>query len=108
MYTPVRLSTNSEAPPEERVPLFYIDDVEYTAPKQFTASFALRYVNVVVNRGIDAGVAWLLENGLSPGGYQALLTHDQLEPEQLAVIVSHLQEMVAGAMDVPKGKLRSA
>jgi hypothetical protein len=64
---------------------------------------------VVTKRGLDAATAWLLENALSPGGYQALMGHEALEPEQLGAIVRHLQDMVIGAMDSgPKGKLRSA
>lgn len=109
MYEPLRLSRDSDAPPEERAPIFYIDDVEYTAPVRFSAAFALRYVDVVTKRGLDAATAWLLANGLSVGGYEALMEYEELTPTQLGSVVEHLQKMVVGAMDSgPKGKLKSA
>ena len=108
MFEPIRLSTEGTAP-VNRAPLFYIDDVEVTVPERFSASFALRYVDVVTKRGLDAATAWLLENALSPGGYEALMGYEALEPEHLGAIVSRLQEMVIGAMESPKGaKLKSA
>lgn len=104
---PLRLKTGERAP-EERVPLFYIDELEVTIPPRFSASFGLRYIDVVTDRGLDAGVVWLLRNALSPGGYEALLNYDDLEPEQFSEIVGNLQSMVVGALEKSKGKLRSA
>jgi hypothetical protein len=104
---PLRLKTGERAP-EERVPLFYIDELEVTIPPRFSASFGLRYIDIVTERGLDAGVVWLLKNALSPGGYEALLGYDDLEPEQFSAIVESLQAMVVGALEKSKGKLRSA
>lgn len=104
MFEPIRLSTSDAQPEPNRTPLFYIDDLEVTIPEKFSASFALRYVDVVVNRGLDAATTWLLQNALSPGGYEALLGHEALTPEQLGVVIAQLQRQVIGAMETPKGE----
>lgn len=108
-YEPFRLSSTDTPPEVDQVPLFYIDDIEVTIPERFSAAFALRYVDVVTKRGLDAATTWLLENALSPGGYQALLGYEALTADQLGVIVQHLQSLVIGAAESgPKGQPRSA
>lgn len=84
-----------------------VDGTELSIPETFSAAFALRYTDMVSRRGIDAAVSWLLETALGVDGYNALLSFDELTAEDVAQIVSILEQRVHGAMDIPKGELKA-
>lgn len=104
MGEPLRLSTRSGDVPAGRVPLFYIDDVEYTIPDRVSANVALKYMRMVRVSGVDAASAWLLEEVLGDDAYTALMNYDGLTVTHLEQIGRAINDLVMGATEVPKGK----
>lgn len=97
-------STGVEVPREV---IATVDGVELTVPKEFSASFALRYVDVISRAGLDSGSAWLLENALGVEGYNTLLGFQELTAENLAELMAILQGKVTGAMEAGKEGLKA-
>lgn len=103
------ISNPGEAAAQEREALFAVDGVEVTVPKgNFSADFALRYMEFSAKHGLDAATVWLLENGLSEGGFTLLKTCEGLPAEALATIHAAVLGKVTGALSGPKARLKSA
>lgn len=100
---PIQLKrkTDEERAAVEREVLFVLDDVEYEVDKEFTAAFALEYLNRSAERGLDAANIWLMQNALLEG-YVALRGFEDLEPEDLGGILDNLISKVHKAMEPGK------
>jgi hypothetical protein len=72
----VRFTTRTEPGEVETEPLFYIDDVEYRVPVHLPSTLALKYLRRIRKEGQDLAADWLLEQVLTPEGYDALVEHD--------------------------------
>jgi hypothetical protein len=93
---PLRLSSTKPADFDEREPLFFIDDQEYTIPKRPRANLSLQFLEQVKTQGTDIAAAWLMEEMLGTEPYEALMDLDTLEPEQLTQITELCQKKVLG------------
>jgi len=91
----------------EREALFSVDGNEVTVPKEFSASFALQYVDRSRKSGLDNAASWLLETALGPEGYALLLGFEELEPADLEKVMGVLLDKVYGAMQAPKAPLKA-
>lgn len=87
---------------EERVPLFYIDDVEYTVLKRPNANVGLKMLELLRTQGEPAAQAYVLSKLLGPDGYAALLDYDDLEPEHYAHICKVAARLALGSLELPK------
>ena len=96
----LRLTTKSD--PEERVPLFYIDDREYTIPKRPRMNIALEFMHLARERNDSAAMDYLLEKLLGKEGYQALRDYDDLTPQQFQQITDIATRLTLGALELPK------
>lgn len=92
----VRLTTSAEPKPVEMVTLFTIDDVEYGMPAAIRPNTALKYLRMTRTQGADIAAAWLLEEVLGVDAYEALMGHDDLEPEQLDQVMAIVEQHVLG------------
>lgn len=103
------IKIESKVVEQEREPLFEIEGTEYTVPKgNFPAEFALQYMDYVDKFGLDSATVWLMEHGLSEGGWVALKGVSGLDPEVFAQILTALQTKVMGSLsEAPKGKLKA-
>jgi hypothetical protein len=99
-FEPPRLTSSSE--PVERVPLFYIDDVEYSIAAQPGVNIALRYLRQFRTQGETVAIGDLLERLLGADGYQALMDYDALKMEQFQQICGIAVQLTLGALEAPK------
>lgn len=96
---PIRLSSAKPADFDDREPLFYIDDTEYTIPKRPRANLSLQFLDMVKSEGTDYASAWLMEEMLGTDAYEALMKLDTLEPDQLQQITDLCQKKVLGKLE---------
>ncbi|WUH94561.1 hypothetical protein OG900_33395 [Streptomyces sp. NBC_00433] len=104
-YEPVRLTSKPEVE-EERVVLFYVDDVEYSIPKKIGRNYGLRYLRTARRQGEALASQELLEVLIGEDGYQALMDCDGLEDEDLDRIMEQLRDGALGAVEEEPGKGR--
>jgi hypothetical protein len=101
---PVIITTEDESQePQERIPVFTLDDVEYTMPAHIPASMSLRVLDMIRRVGQEAAVSWVLEEVLGDEAYQALLNCRSLKPSQLLAVMAVVQDHVLGAMEEAAG-----
>ncbi len=99
-FEPVRITTTDvEVEEATRVPLFYIDDEEYTIPQTFSASIGLRYLRNINVDGRDYAIAQLMEEVLGEEGFEALSTCNYLTKTQIENITEYIVELALGAVD---------
>lgn len=100
-FQPPRLTSSSptEAP---RVPLFYIDDVEYCISARPGVNVGLKFMDLHRTQGEYVAISYLLERLLGTEGYHALLEHDGLTPAQFQQICEIAAQLVLGALEAPK------
>jgi hypothetical protein len=87
---------------EERVPLFYIDDAEYTVLKRPNPNVGLKFLHLFSTRGEAVATDYVLGKLLGPEGYAALLEYDDLTPEQFKHICQVAVRLAVGSMELPK------
>ncbi|NUQ95293.1 MAG: hypothetical protein HOY79_01580 [Streptomyces sp.] len=97
----LRLTRRSDRA-EERVPLFYIDDVEYTVVKRPHANVGLKMLELLRTQGEPAAQAYVLGKLLGPDGYAALLDYDDLTAEHYAHICKVAAKLALGSLELPK------
>jgi hypothetical protein len=100
-FEPPRLVSGSAAL-ALRIPLFYIDDVEYSIAARPGVNVGLKYMHVFRNQGEYAATSYLLEKLLGAEGYQALMDYDELTATQFQQICEIAAQLALGALEVPK------
>lgn len=104
-FEPIRIKANDEVEEEERVPLFYIGDDEYTIPKHVPRGVALQYLRQASEIGHELATAPLLIRVLGEDAYTALEQSKAMDGDQLDAIVDIIVRQALGAQD-QKGKAR--
>jgi hypothetical protein len=99
-FEPLRLTSSNE--PAQRVPLFYINDVEYSVSARPGVNVALKYIHLFRTEGDTVATAYLLDRLLGSEGYQALMNYDDLTVEQFARICEIATQLTLGALEAPK------
>jgi hypothetical protein len=105
-FEPIRIEANENVI-EERVPLFYIGDTEYTIPKMIPTGAALQYLRVAGERGEQFAAPILLTRVLGEDAYQALEESKALEDEQLERIIEIVIDLALGRGAKKEGKATS-
>jgi hypothetical protein len=98
----LRLKTSANGHVPKRVPLFSIDDTEYTMLAEPTASLALRYLRTQQRQGLDAGFEFAMEQMVGDGAYDALLNYEPLTRDQFAQVSQVVIDTLLGALEAPK------
>lgn len=88
----------------ERVPLFSIDDTEYTIPKNVDMTVALRYLDTVAEKGTEVGIVGLFKELVGEQAWQALLGFKGMDPAELNQLLEAVTEHAMGAIEAAKGK----
>ncbi len=96
-FEPVRIETRSEPVPVERVPLFYLDDVEYTVPTVIPRSVSFKVLKTLRASGEAAAGQHALELLLGEEGYEALTSSDDISDEQFEQIMQIAASLVFGS-----------
>jgi hypothetical protein len=104
---------SSEAAPdpkrEQRIPLFSIDDVDYTVPRFPAPTIGLRYLKLAHEEGSDEANYWLLTSMLGEEGYDALMAYSDkglLSDDDYDAVVAKALRIVSRQEGGPKGKNR--
>ncbi|MFF4552708.1 hypothetical protein [Streptomyces sp. NPDC001422] len=103
-FEPIRIAANDDVE-EERVPLFYIGDDEYTIPKSIPKGIALQYLRQAAEIGHELATAPLLIRVLGQDAYTALEESKALDGEQLESIVDIIVAQALGKQE-KEGKAR--
>ncbi|MFJ8935353.1 hypothetical protein ACIRL0_06490 [Streptomyces sp. NPDC102365] len=93
-FEPLRFS--SKAPTEERVPIFYVDDDEYTIPKFISRSFSLGVMERARDVGMEIAVTEAMEELLGDDGYKALLNCPSISDEDWDAFQTIFRDLVFG------------
>lgn len=104
-FEPIRIAANEDVV-EERVPLFYIGDDEYTIPTNIPRGVALQYLRQAGEVGHELATAPLLIRVLGEDAYLALEESKGLTGEQLNSIVDIIVKEALGEQEGEKGKAR--
>jgi hypothetical protein len=104
-FEPVRIVADDEVV-EERVPLFYIGDTEYTIPKEIPKGVALQYLRHAAEVGHELATAPLLVRVLGEDAYMALERSKGLKDDQLEQIVDIIIKLALGDQEEKGGKAR--
>lgn len=102
-FEPIRIAADEDVP-EERVPLFYIGDTEYTIPKHIPKGVALQYLRHAAEVGHELATAPLLIRVLGEDAYSALEQSKGLEGDQLERIVNIIIKLALGEQENKEGK----
>ncbi|MDH6448176.1 hypothetical protein M2155_000584 [Streptomyces sp. SAI-119] len=94
-FEPLRIAANEDHV-EERVPLFYIGDDEYTIPKSIPPGVALQYLREAREHGRDLATAPLLTAVLGEDAYRALEESKALDEDQMEWIINKVLDLALG------------
>lgn len=97
-FEPIRLPANDEVS-EDRIPIFYIGDTEYTVPAVIPAGVALEYLRISAAAGPDAAAGVILTRVLGEEAYTALEQARGLTGDQLMQIVQLVVDQALGALE---------
>ena len=102
-FEPIRIDADEDVV-EERVPLFYIGDDEYTIPKAIPTGAALQYLRIAGERGEQFAAPTLLTRVLGADAYEALESSKALDDEQLERIIKIVVDLSLGRKEKKEGK----
>jgi hypothetical protein len=106
-FEPIRIPANDEVV-DDRVPLFYIGDDEYTIPRHVPRGVALQYLRQAGELGHELATPPLLIRVLGEDAYMALEQSKALEDDQLDRIVQLIVDLALGQQEKEKeGKAQS-
>ncbi|MFF4346812.1 hypothetical protein [Streptomyces sp. NPDC001530] len=102
-FEPIHIDADDDIE-EERVPLFFIGDDEYTIPKEIPRGVALQYLRHAAEVGHELATAPLLIRVLGEDAYMALEQSKALKEDQLGKIVDIIIRLALGKQEEKGGK----
>jgi len=105
-YEVLRLTSEQEPEPEKRVPLFFLDDVEYTVVSNPPPTVGLRYLHILATEGEGQASFYLLSKMLGADGYEALMNYESLTQEQYDKVLEAAVTISVGKKERPKVRPR--
>lgn len=94
-FEPIRIAADDEVA-EERIPLFYIGDDEYTIPKLIPPGVALQFMREAREHGRELAAAPLLIRVLGEDAYEALEQSKALSEDQMEWIINKVLDLALG------------
>jgi hypothetical protein len=95
----IKLTSDPNKVDDDRIPVFAIDDAEYTIASKVKPNVALRLLHVQRLQGPEAFADLLLQTMLGDDGYEALMNFDDLTDEQLGSVFEAAMKVVGGQME---------
>lgn len=92
------LTPPADDPGGERVPLFRVGDTTYDVPAKPALGVAVRFLTRAISGGGLVAELALLEDLLTPEGYQALLDQ-RISTENLKALISRCEEHALGPLE---------
>ncbi|MFG3170567.1 hypothetical protein [Streptomyces sp. NPDC048200] len=100
-FEPIRIAGDDEVE-EDRVPLFYIGDTEYTIPREIPPGAALQYLRQARESGHELATPPLLIRVLGEDAYMALEQSKAVTEDQLERIVQLIVSLALGQKEKEK------
>ncbi|MEU7416699.1 hypothetical protein [Streptomyces antibioticus] len=100
-FEPIRIAADDDVV-EDRVPLFYIGDTEYTIPREIAPGVALQYLRQARESGHELATPPLLIRVLGEDAYMALEQSKAVTEPQLERIVKTIVDLALGQADKKK------
>ncbi|MGW0575115.1 hypothetical protein ACWD25_03915 [Streptomyces sp. NPDC002920] len=104
-FEPIHIPANEDVI-EERVPLFFIGDDEFSIPKTIPPGVALEFMREARQHGRDLATAPLLTRVLGEEAYEALEQSKALTEDQLEWIVDKVLDLALGRKKEQGGKAK--
>ena len=98
-FEPIRIPANEDVP-DDRVPLFFIGEEEFTVPSRVPVGIALEYLRVAREQGQELATGALLSRALGEDAYRALESARGLTEEQLNDIVQRVLDLSMGRAQI--------
>lgn len=95
-YVPFRIDTSVPLVEAERLPLFYIDDTEYTGPKTVSGPTALKALQWLAEKGQQYAAYKVLIDCIGQEAYDTLTGCEQLTLEQVRSMVNKISDLYFG------------
>lgn len=95
-YTPFRYSPDAPALEEERMPLFYMGEKEYTAPKRVSAPVALKALQNAAERGIPYATYHVVLDSIGEEAFQVLTESRQVAYAEAQEMITRLGRLYFG------------
>lgn len=88
----------------KRVPLFEIDDTEYSIPVKVEVNDALEYLHIGRTQGQEAQIDFMLGLLLGEEGYAALRAFRGLTEQNLMDVIKACRKVMTGSVRGPKDR----
>jgi len=103
-FEPLRFSTSAPAPETERTVVFYVDDTEYSTPKEVPPVLALKFLDIINNeedddRALPKAIAMAFDGLFGEGALSALAKCDSITPEQFGQLTDFVQRKMFSATE---------
>lgn len=102
-YQPLKLTTDAPESPAEREPLFYVDGVEFTIPKEVPPVLAVQYLRNLRGGSAEVALSKVFDELIGKEGVNALARVRNLRKSELAQIMGVIQEKVMGVLEDAQG-----
>lgn len=94
----IRIDSTGPQQRQKRVPLFYIDDRQYSIPEEVTAREAHQAMVMIADQGTTAASVWMMRQALGADGYRDLLACPQVDDPQMRHIEKVITELFLSAI----------
>lgn len=105
-YEPVKIRTD-DVVDEEREPLFYIDEVEYTIPKRIRPNIVMAYLQDTYDKGQEFALAAAMREVIGADGMEALAESESVTEKQMQQIMDIIEKKLMAQMKRTLGNSRS-
>lgn len=95
-YTPFRYDPEAPALEEERMPLFYMGEKEYTAPKRVSAPTALKALENAARKGVAYATYRVVIDAIGEDAFQVLTDSHQVPYEEAQDMITQLGKVYFG------------
>jgi hypothetical protein len=99
VFEPVRIDPAAAPAEVERIPLFFIGEVEYSIPAEMDARTGLVAIRLVRERGLEAAAAYMMEESIGRDALKALINCEAATSAQIREIMANVQRMYMGDLE---------
>lgn len=95
-YAPFRYQPDAPAVEVERMPLFYMGDTEYTAPKRVSAPVALKALENAALKGVAFATYQVVLDSIGEDAFKVLTESHQVPYEEAQEMITQLGKVYFG------------
>jgi hypothetical protein len=100
---PIVIDT-SKKPKVKKVPLFTIDDQEYTIPEHIPPNIGIKFLLDCARVGVDVALSRAMVNVMGQDAMTALAECEAVDEEDMTKILKIVSDKIYSTVSVPSGK----